>query len=164
MDFQDGLDGWVAMELFYSGCVRALEGHPCPDCHNPWLWDFGDGDSDEERKKLEMECDRLKTIGTKFDGIVLVGGEPLDQNPDDVLKDIAVIRERFGEIPVFLYSGYDDVPKEHILLKHIQFLKIGSYNPKIPPRKGNVLASGNQRVYRVENGHVASKVPFPETA
>lgn len=157
IDFQDGFDGWIAIELFYSGCKRALDGHPCEGCHNPWLWDFST-DTGVTRKTLSEMCEKQKAMGSRFDGIILVGGEPLDQDPADVLSDIETIRSFFGDIPVLAYCGYDDFPVGHPLLPNISWLKIGSYNPTVPPRPGCRLASGNQRVYRVENGKCGDEV------
>jgi len=35
------------------------------------------------------------------------GGEPLDQDPEEVLFDIGIVRKVFGDVPVFVYTGYE---------------------------------------------------------
>jgi organic radical activating enzyme len=162
----DGMPDWIAPELVFSGCNRGLSGHPCPDCHNPWLWNGTVTELGEN--PLNVLAGRLaewKLVGMSFDGIVFIGGEPLDQDPDELVRILNLLAQELPGLPLFVYTGYDrveDFPPAawKVLAGHVRFLKMGSYRPEVPRKTGSRLASGNQRVYAVADGCLTEEVVF----
>jgi len=172
--FQDMPDKKIGIALVYSGCKKGASGNPCPGCHNPWLWSFEPRNDPKEvrsRHLYHMEnSEGLKAI----DGIVILGGEPFDQNTDEVVSDIENFRSREPELKVVIYTGYETLEQaagswllknpfssvwEHPLVQVADFIKIGPYMENIPPLKGSSLASGNQKMYAMtrKNGRVRGK-------
>ena len=62
----------IRVSLFVSGC-----NFHCKDCFNPEAWDCGYG-KDFSKKEEEIILNRLKD--EKFDGLSLLGGDPLWQS------------------------------------------------------------------------------------
>lgn len=143
----EGLDGWMSVLLVYSGCHRGSSGNPCVGCHNPELWNFNE--KFMTVTELEQLCAVWKKCGVDMDGIVLIGGEPLDQDPEEVLGNVTLVRKFFPGAKLFVFTGYNAVPLDHPLVRASDYVKYGEYSPDTPPRKGSKLASGNQRVVRI---------------
>lgn len=145
IDFQDGREGWISIRLIYSGCNRARRGSPCPGCHNEWLWDYNVGVC---RKEFAEWLGRIARTGWKPSGIVVTGGEPLDQDVEEVKSDVELVRKTFkAKIPLFVYTGYDwEEALEHPLLLLADYVKVGPYQPDLPPGE---LASSNQKVKKL---------------
>jgi len=166
MDFeQDGLNGWISLELIFSGCKKAMSGNPCKGCHNPELWEFKNiGTWKNPRKALAEKLEIWKSKDVKFDGIVLLGGEPVDQDPNEVVSLLELVHEYNPNLPVMLYIGYDSLseipPESERILKQCSFVKIGGYKEEIPARENSRLASGNQRVYRCDQGVLKEEIEF----
>ena len=169
-DFMEGLDEWVSIRLVFSGCLKGSSGRPCPGCHNPFLWDFGNqgiGTTDFEVvsnitnavEKLKLRLKEWKSDGVEFDGVVSVGGEPLDQNVFEVESIVNAIKEEYPNIKIFVYTGYlkKEIENNEKLLFHpfvamSDFLKTGPYDSETPPKENSKLASGNQELWRMKNG------------
>ncbi len=136
IDFQDGLEGWISVELVYSGCNRAIGGNPCPGCHNEWLWPHFAG-TFVCRRKFDEWLGKLARTGWKPSGIVVTGGEPLDQDAKEVLFDIDMVKKAFGtKLPILVYTGYewDEGLLDHPLVKVADYLKCGPYKPDVPKK------------------------------
>ena len=142
VDFKDGLEGWISVRLIYSGCRRAIEGRPCEGCHNRWLWEFKPGAC---RKKLSDWIGRLQGFGWTPSGVILTGGEPLDQDPEEIAFDVSLVRSVFGRLPLLVYTGHEwaEELKRHPVVRMANYLKVGPYLKDIPPGR---YASGNQRL------------------
>lgn len=144
IDFQDGLDGWISIRLVYSGCNRARAGNPCKGCHNEWLWDCTFGAC---RRKFAEWLGKITETGWSPSGIIVTGGEPLDQDSEEVIFDINMVKKAFNKnVPVFVYTGYEwsEELKNHPVVRIASYLKVGPYNEelKCPGR----FASSNQKV------------------
>ena len=154
----DGFRGWIALRATFSGCLRALSGNPCPGCHNPDLWRFHDADESRMSEIFRLFLEQQRDDEAAIDGLVLVGGEPLDQSPELILHVIHETRSFFEDLPVLIYTGYElesvmrrlrDDPKWAEVFKNVYALKTGEYRPDEPPKEGCKLASGNQQYWRV---------------
>lgn len=145
IDFQDGREGWISIRLIYSGCRRAKDGNPCPGCHNEWLWDYSFGVC---RRKFTEWLEGIARTRWKPSGIIVTGGEPLDQDPEEIKTDVELVRKAFkAQVPVFIYTGYDwEEAKTHPLLNLASYVKVGSYRQDLPPGE---FASSNQRVEKL---------------
>ena len=166
IDFgQDGLQDWISVELVFSGCRKALSGNPCKGCHNPALWTFeNSGPFENPMQALEKQLLTWKEKDVEFEGIVLLGGEPVDQDPDEVIEAVGLVHQHYPDLPVMIYIGYDtldELPQTSgKIVALCDFVKIGGYKEEIPPREGSRLASGNQRVYRCAEGVLGEEIFF----
>lgn len=171
IDGQDGFPDWLSIELIYSGCARGFSGNPCEGCHNPELWDFSS--RDEGSESLDSFIGRMKEFSVKgqvpINGLVVIGGEPLDQDLSALKDDILAVKGQFPDMKVLVYTGYDrEVLQERTetdeglkaLLGAVDYMKTGPYDSRCPKRKGSRLASGNQRVWSVKGKELAEEVPF----
>lgn len=171
IDGQDGFPDWLSIELIYSGCMRGLSGNPCEGCHNPELWDFSSRDDGSE--SLGSFIRRMEEFSVKgrvpINGLVVIGGEPLDQDLSALKDDILTVKSRFPDMKVLVYTGYD---KEALqgristdgdlgaLLEVVDYMKTGPYDSRCLKRKGSRLASGNQQVWAVSGRSLTEEVPF----
>lgn len=177
VSFQDMPDKKIGIALVYSGCRKALAGNPCPECHNPHLWAFG-GSGDEVRSRPLYKMSEEEGL-SQIDGIVIFGGEPFDQNIDEVLQDIGSFRERKPSLQVVIYTGYESLqdavsgwlefnpyksPLQHPFVKEADYIKIGSYRKDVPQNEGSSLASGNQKMFRVVRNSAFVPVDLEEVS
>ena len=167
----DGLDEWISIRLVFSGCLKGSSGNPCSGCHNPSLWSFGGSgiavsedfevvsNITDTIEKLNLKLKEWKSDEVEFDGVVSVGGEPLDQNVFEVESIVNAIKERYPNIKIFVYTGYSksEIEQNERLLFHpfvvaADFLKTGGYDSTVPPKENSKLASGNQELWIMKNG------------
>ena len=89
----------VRVSLFVSGCP-----HHCKNCFNQETWDYNYGKPFTQNEVDEF----LGYVSNSFiKGITILGGEPLDPNNQrEVLKVIKLVRERFPEKSVWIFTGY----------------------------------------------------------
>lgn len=119
----------ITLNIYLSGC---LPNKQCvrDKCHNPELHDFNNGTD----YKLWLHDITMKTTGL-IQGFVLIGGEPLDQNPKDLLDLINFLNKL--KLPIYLYTGYTEQQLNNHELKGIlnKFTKI--YYGEYIPNKNN---------------------------
>ena len=97
MDISNGVG--IGVALFVQGCHRH-----CVGCFNPDTWDFNGG---KEWTK-EVQDKFLTLIDRPFiKRVSILGGEPLDyENLPDVYDLVKVIKEKFPDKKIWLYTGY----------------------------------------------------------
>lgn len=116
MDYPDSNS--LAVEVFFSGCK-----FNCPSCQNKELQDpsFGKSISVEELLyKIKEEAGKNRT-----DKVVLVGGDPLNDNNIEGVKEL--LKMSGSEFYYCVYTGY---PIEFIVkneIKGAEFYKVGVY-------------------------------------
>src|SRR5690606_18187499 len=133
-----------AFEIYLTGCGREPK---CSNCHNPELWDFNKGE-EIDYNKLKND---LSLKLNQFDNIVILGGEPLDQDILDLIELLSFLI-KFKK-PIWLYTSYEleDIPKD--VLKLVDYVKVGRYDES---QKGNfthygvTLHSANQKIYPID--------------
>ncbi len=147
----DGLEDTVNIKLVFSGCARAQAGNPCEQCHNSFLWSFDGPPFEQSFSDLENALKQWKRMEIFFNAMILLGGEPLDQDITEVKQIIEKVREFFPTLPVMLYTGYDkDTFLEWPLRNEVTWVKTGWYDRTCPnERPGSKLASGNQFMWHV---------------
>jgi organic radical activating enzyme len=171
IDFQDDPRGRIAIGLVYSGCKRAMEGHPCVNCQNPHLW-YPSPSHDKDPRGEELYNITYEGGGKMIDSIVVFGGEPFDQCPEEILRDISHVEKHLRNTDVVVYTGYKTIeeatlawrlerqeevaPWDHPLLARADWVKMGEYDENIPPLPGSQLASGNQKMFRVIKSETTS--------
>jgi anaerobic ribonucleoside-triphosphate reductase activating protein len=130
--------------LWVSGCERHCQG-----CHNAFAWDADCG--------LEFDDVAREEIFSQLDkdyiaGLTLSGGDPLsDKNRGAVADLISVVRARYPEKTIWLYSGYkwEEVCNEP-LMGEIDVLVDGEYIEGERDVKLHWCGSSNQRVIDVQ--------------
>ena len=90
----DAVNG--VLEFYVSGCTLK-----CPGCHNYELQTFGIGDSFTFNQSDYI----AKAANPLVEQIAIMGGEPLDQEPPQLLQMIQELH-KVGK-PIVLFTGYD---------------------------------------------------------
>ena len=139
-----------SMDIFFSGCRM---GSHCPGCHNSEAWDFNAGS--EWTKWINKIKDDIRTFSGMTKRIFILGGEPLDQDHDELEKFLTTIFtdsvvEQNMELWLFTRYEIDQVPDR---FKHIfHYIKTGPYREEltVPDNisHGVRLATSNQRVLK----------------
>lgn len=134
--------------IFLSGCKAAPK---CEGCFNPENWDFNVGKNWETyKKKITDDLVDFKALISK---VIIVGGEPLDQDLNELKKLILFVKE--FEIPIYLFTRFSlsQVPQDILLL--CDYVKCGPYIPSLSCDNyyshGIKLATKNQTIYKVKD-------------
>jgi len=130
-----GSDG-PAFTIWFSGCTAK-----CPGCHNAGLWSRSHGSDYGIHDIMSMVMN--DDIQREYDDIVLLGGEPLEQDLYE-LMDLVGILVLYG-FRIWLYTGweYEDVPG--FFKNNCHFIKTGRYMAEL--KCDGFPASRNQRVF-----------------
>lgn len=117
----------ISLNIYVSGCHN---NKLCDreKCHNPELWNFSYG------TKYEEWFFKIENIlkSTLIDCIVLLGGEPLDQNIID-LNDLIYFIQKDKKYLVYIYTGYTKKQLEknsnfhHLLIHYITNIMYGEF-------------------------------------
>lgn len=132
-----------SLEIYLSGCYAVCEG-----CHNEELRDFDLGTPYKE--KLNEIDEKIKTGLVKK--IWVLGGEPLDQDLDE-LEDLLIYLKRYN-LPIWLFTRQEinDVPER--IKKYCSYIKTGYYKKDdesyVDPETGITLASRNQKIIKID--------------
>lgn len=130
-------DSTAAFTVWFSGCNLK-----CKNCHNRKLWNKEYGN----KYKVESVVKIIRATCNKLDikSVVLLGGEPLQQDKQELLSLCQSLSE--AGLKIWLYTGYEleDIDKE--ILKYIYTIKCGRYIDEL--KQDKFPASSNQKVYR----------------
>ena len=86
--------------IFVSGCNAKPK---CQGCFNPENWDFELGENWLKYiNKIKNDLEEFKNLVNK---IIIVGGEPLDQDLV-MLKQMIVFLKQFN-IPIYLFTRFE---------------------------------------------------------
>lgn len=126
-----------AVSLWFSGCSMK-----CPDCYNKLLWDKSAGLSYNVRTVIYAICSTFDKTGG--DTLILIGGEPLEQDKADLKMLISTIHG-YG-FKVWLYTGweFEDIPDD--IKRCLDFIKCGRYDDSL--KYDGFPSSTNQRIFR----------------
>jgi organic radical activating enzyme len=131
-----------SLEIYLSGCKSPH----CKGCHNTALWDFEIGDPvfGNSSKALYDKCKE-----DMVEKVWVMGGEPLDQKPDELEIFLNHLFWYMGK-PIWLWTRYLEIPDTYT--KYLAYAKIGEYREDLPgytePEFGITLASNNQRIIK----------------
>lgn len=130
-------DDTASVTIWFSGC-----NFQCKGCHNPRLQDAGEGDEFTLGGLFAIVTSCLMKCKSKY--VVLLGGEPLHQDQQELLLLCRLLDE--AGYKVWLYTGYnlDEVPQA--IIQHLYTIKCGQYIESL--RQDGFPASSNQKVYR----------------
>lgn len=135
----------VRVSLFVSGCTLH-----CPGCFNPDAQRFDYGTEYTKRTETELLC----AIGQSYiTGLSILGGEPYDQDPTDLLSLVEKVKYLYPEKDIWIWSGHEfEEIREHPLTKYIDVAIVGRYESSKRDITFNnrFRGSTNQRVIDVQ--------------
>jgi len=137
-----------SLDIYVAGC----NGNPkCKDCHNPESWDFNQG-AEYNNKYLSYLKNRIKDFNILIDNIMIMGGEPLDQNHNELIKMLLDLKQ-FNK-NIWLFTRYEIEKISNDIVEYCNYIKTGRYIPELKTNDNiqfNIrLASSNQRIYKIE--------------
>lgn len=135
-----------AFEIYVSGCTRE-----CCGCHNYESWDFTKG---TPYAQWYYNVFSKRNIPSFLIGnIWVLGGEPLDQDPDDLFTLFTMLREDHKDKKLWLWTSYELANIPVNILGLLDFVKTGKYcqhRPSIVDQTTSIpLASDNQKIIRL---------------
>lgn len=133
-----------AFEIYLAGCIAPH----CPGCHNPESWDFSAGTA-LTPTTLKKIIATVEDAGDMVENIWVMGGEPLHQPLDELIK----LLERLNTTnkKIWLFTRYDSVEDINIrIVNLIDYIKLGPYVKELAEEgyssHGIPLASTNQYI------------------
>ena len=158
-DFADGPG--VRVALYVSGCQKALDGNPCPGCHNMTAWSKEYGNLFTKKIKEQI----IEALDKPYiTGFSLLGGEPLSLfNIDEECKLLKEIKKKFPKKDIWVWTGYyyeDWIKKNgyHKIFKYIDYLIDGPYIERYRNLKLKFRGSSNQRILKFKRGRMVEFV------
>jgi organic radical activating enzyme len=141
------------LEIFLSGCkgLNKCKG----TCQNRELHDFSKG-IDWEIKQLELNNKILDNI-EMINMLVITGGEPLDQDIEELLEFIDFLK--IYRLPICIFTSYSFKRVDHKIKELVNLIKCGPYDETKASLKDVFyfnLQSTNQVLYRKEPNGVWS--------
>lgn len=106
-----------AFTIWFAGCsVR------CKGCQNPKLWDKERG-MDISVKSMFGIISDSEDIAGKYKNVVLLGGEPMEQNHDELKSLIVGLSDRGYDVWLYTSWSFFDIPKP--IRSHCKHIKTG---------------------------------------
>ena len=136
-----------SLEIYVAGC----NGQPhCKNCHNPVSWRFDLG----EQYNRDYFEKNIKNKVTEFDSLIknimIFGGEPLDQDINELTKMLKDITEL--NLPVWIFTRYDINDIDDSVKQYCDYIKCGRYIEELRTddniQYGIKLATSNQHIYK----------------
>lgn len=109
----------------------------CQGCHSSYLRE------DVGKVLNESEMERLFEKHKGFNCFLFLG----DSRKDDVINIASYIKERYKDIKLAIYSGYDTPLFDYINV--FDYIKTGKYMEEFGPLSKETT---NQRLYKIKNG------------
>lgn len=129
--------------IWFSGCTVR-----CHGCHNEKLWDKNNGIP----MTVQMLVDTMQQIeyqtGVNYHDVILLGGEPMEQDQVELLQLMKKYRELGKE--VWLYTSHElhEIPVP--ILDNCDHIKTGRYIEKL--KHNDLLATSNQKMWdKIDN-------------
>ena len=135
----------VPNELSLGITVLGCPQH-CKGCHSSHTWDINCKGLGKDL--TEDELDKMIADQKEASCILFFGGDWDPSYLNKLLLHLTIYHNK----PIALYSGKDlDYLQRNIALVHLSYLKYGDYQENLG---GLMNSSSNQRIYKVENGHL----------
>lgn len=142
---------YKSLDIYVAGC-KGVCGVHCKGCHNPVSWNFNQGEEYNQQYFFKLQ-DKIKGFDDLIDRIMIFGGEPLDQNHEELIEFLKDIRSLHKEIWLFTRFNFNELPKEVIQL--CDYIKCGAYIEELKTddniQFGIKLATSNQQIYKNES-------------
>lgn len=139
-----------SLDIYVSGC----DAPHCVGCHNPELWSFDVG---EELIKGWLKIERyLNKFNKLINNVMIFGGEPLDQYPDDLDWLLTSLNNRkfiFNDkYDIWLFTRYKFEKVPVYIKRHCDYIKCGKYVEELKVddnvQFGIKLVTSNQKIYK----------------
>lgn len=134
-----------SLDLYISGC----KGQPhCKGCHNPETWRFDQGK--EYKTVLHKIKQKIIDNSDVIKRICIYGGEPLDQDKNELIDLLSNLNELNIEIVLFTRYNIDEIDTD---IKNLcDVIKSGRYIEELKTDNGDCyfgmkLASSNQKFH-----------------
>ncbi len=137
---------YKSLDIYVAGC----NGNPhCDQCHNPESWNFNQGTKYDKNYYKDIN-DKIKDFELLIDNIMIFGGEPLDQNIDELIQMLFDLKTLNKQIWLFTRYELSKIPRE--ILKLCDYIKCGKYIPTLKVddniQYGIKLTTSNQNMYK----------------
>ena len=137
-----------AIEIYFSGCI----GNPhCKGCFSPETWEFNQGTF--YKNKIQDIAKQIEQFNDMIEKIMIFGGEPLDQNIEELTDFLKEINKYDKEMWIFTHYDFDEA--KNILGDTIylcDYIKCGAYVEELKTddniQYGVKLATSNQHIYK----------------
>jgi anaerobic ribonucleoside-triphosphate reductase activating protein len=133
-----------ALEIYVSGCYGN-----CNGCHNTELKDFNIGENYID--SLYKIIGKIKTFDFIIDKVWILGGEPLDQNINELLDLLQRLKSTNKEIWLFTRYELEEIDKRIIEL--CDYIKTGKFIKELKSDDiemyGVKLATTNQKINKI---------------
>lgn len=129
----------TSLVISVSGCSA-----PCKGCFSTKLADFNYGDNWIGR----WEEIKTKLKSGLYDSVVILGGEPFEQDKDDMFS-LLILLEIY-KLPICIYTRLEleEIPEElKFFLNYVTYLKTGKYDETKLNEK-HYFASTNQKLLK----------------
>lgn len=136
-----------SFEIYVAGC----NGQPhCKGCHNPESWNFNQGTKFDLNywNKINIKINEFNDL---INNIMIFGGEPLDQNINDLSCLLNCLYDTFDK-PIWIFTRYDISNVPQFVKDTCTYIKCGKYIPELTT-DNNIqyeikLATSNQKIYK----------------
>lgn len=136
-----------SFDIYLAGCNAAPK---CEGCCNPESWAFNQGKKYDKNYFASIK-NKVETFDTLIDKIMILGGEPLDQDLGELSMFIQDLCSLNKEIWLFTHYSYSQVPLYFI--DGVDYLKTGRHIPKYRTENniqyGVKLSSSNQNIFKL---------------
>jgi len=141
-----------SLDIYISGC----RGNPhCSGCHNPESWDFNQGHI-YNRGYFNYIKEKVRDFDLLIKNIMIFGGEPNDNNHDELLHMLTDLKSLNKKIWLFTRYEINEVPEFEYTL--CDYIKTGKYDAELIVdnniQYGIKLASSNQKIYEMRNSNL----------
>lgn len=139
---------YKSIDIYLAGC-KGNNGDHCVGCHNPESWSFFNGElyNDKYLKKIK---NKIKDFDYLIENIIIFGGEPNDQNHEDLEELLIDLNKTNKKIWLFTRYSIENVPKFEYDL--CDYIKCGEYDRNLKSydnvQYGIKLATSNQKIYK----------------
>jgi len=123
----------LSLGIFISGCPNG-----CPECHSKYAWDGSKGTLLSTSELIRIVYPNKRLISC----ILFMGGE---WDSDTLITLIRTSRIHFTQ-KIGLYSGLELDELRKVILKDLDYLKVGRYDSKLG---GLDSPTTNQRFYKI---------------
>lgn len=136
---------YQAFEIYLAGCKANPH---CKNCHNPELWNFDSG-TEYNIGLRESLLQKVSSFKELIENIWILGGEPLDQDIEELSKFIDDMTSTKKKI--WLFTRYELNEVHDIIKNQVDYIKTGRYLPDSEEGKieyGVKLVTFNQHMYK----------------
>lgn len=139
---------YKSLDVYIAGC-KGNNGKHCVGCHNPESWEFNQGNKYNKEYYNKIQT-KINNFNNMIENIMIFGGEPLDQDHDELLHLLFDLKTLSKQVWLFTRYNIENIPSE--IKKLCDYIKCGAYEPKLKTDNNIMykvkLATSNQKIYK----------------